>query len=204
MARLLLGASDFAADVYKGLDGPARYKGAGSDWPDAFAAPPTSTNFFGTVTPDYIETGDTTNYGLGMQFSTSVAGSVTQLRHYHPARAGTGTHDAYIRLFRVSDGNFTFVREALATVDKAFVGWVDIDITPYALTIGTAYNVAIEHFNGPYPADTSYFGSPVTDPTGALTAPVAAGKYAEFEVSRRPYNSYLNSNYYLDVTFVPA
>jgi hypothetical protein len=132
---------------------------------------------------------------LGVRFSSTVAGTVSGIRFYKGPR-NTGQHTATL---------WTEVGEPLATA--AFVGETESGWQlaafpePVAIAAGTTYVASYLSPRGRYSADEFGFSEPVT--TGSLTVPASGGVYA-YGAGGFPTQTYLDSNYYVDVAFVPS
>jgi hypothetical protein len=136
---------------------------------------------------------------LGFKFQSDVAGSITGLRFYKSA-ANTGTH---VGSLWTSSG--ALLAQATFTSETAS-GWQQVDFaTPVAINANTTY-VASYHTNaGHYADDLNYFAS-----SGFNNTPLHAlksgadgtnGLYAYGSASTFPTQSYLASNYWVDVVF---
>jgi hypothetical protein len=86
-------------------------------------------------------------------------------------------------------------------------GWQQVSLpSPVTLTPGTSYIVSY-HTSGFYSADSNFFATALTN--GPLTAPATSaaagnGVYAYGTSGSFPASSYNASNYWVDVSFLPA
>jgi hypothetical protein len=86
-------------------------------------------------------------------------------------------------------------------------GWQQVNLpSPVTLTPGISYIVSY-HTNGFYSADSNFFATALTN--GPLTAPATSaaagnGVYAYGTSGSFPASSYNASNYWVDVSFLPA
>jgi probable HAF family extracellular repeat protein len=138
---------------------------------------------------------------LGVKFQSAVAGSVTAIRFYKGPQ-NTGTHAG--NLWDVSGtllATATFSNESPS-------GWQQVNLSsPVSIMPNTIY-VASYHTNeGFYSVNDNYFAS--SHASGLLTAPATGsaagnGVYAYGSTSAFPADTYLASNYWVDVVFAPA
>ena len=132
---------------------------------------------------------------LGVQFSSSVDGTVTGIQFYKgPENVGT-----HVGTLWASSGkplaHTTFTAETSS-------GWQTATFAkPVAIKKGKTYLASYLAPVGRYAADEGGFDHPVAN--GALTAPVGAGLY-RYGNGGFPLYNYLNSNYYVDVVFQPG
>lgn len=154
----------------------------------------------GERSPRQPDSGDPTGVELGLRFSPTVDGLVTGVRYYGSA-ANTGTHAGTL---------WTLDGTALATVtfpaaDGA--GWRTAEFSePVETLAGTEYVVSYTAPRGRYaadPHDFAYRGAagPPVSVAGGFGAP-AAGVFAS--PGEFPSSAWDNTNYYVDVQFVPA
>jgi hypothetical protein len=138
--------------------------------------------------------GDDQAVELGLQFSSSVAGSLTGVRFYKPqqeqgAHAGSVWDDAGHLL---AQANFT---------GESASGWQEVRFgTAVPVTAGRKYTVSYHTDHGSYWAEPNAFdGKTVT--SGPLTA--LNGVYV-YGASGYPTQTFHSTNYYVDVLFRPA
>ena len=156
---------------------------------------------FGSATPATVDSGDGNAVELGVQFQSSVAGTVTGIRFYK-AGANTGTHVG--SLWTASGqllGSATFTNETAS-------GWQTVTFaTPVAIAANTTYVAGYFAPNGHY-SDTS-FGLTSAVTSGPLTAlanssSVPNGVYGYSTTSTFPTSTFAATNYWVDVNFVPG
>lgn len=160
----------------------------------ALAAPPAET-LFGSSVPKVVSDGETSSVTLGVKFSSKVDGQITGLRFYK-GQANTGTHTG--ALYSSSGAVLAGVTFSPETAS----GWQTASLaSPVNITKGTTYEAAYLAPKGRYAGDNGGFNKVVV--SGDLTAPVGAGVYAYGSKITFPKSSYGNTNYYVDVFFVP-
>ena len=130
----------------------------------------------------------TTSIEVGLQFSTSNAGSVTGIRFYK-ASTNTGTHVGTL---------WSPAGASLATVTftgETASGWqTGVFTTPVAISTGQNYVVSVFDPNGHYPSDQNYFTTPlVNTPLTGIT-----GVFHN-TTSAFPASTYNLSNYWVDL-----
>ena len=154
------------------------------------------------VTPGTQDANDPNPVELGVRFTSDVAGTVTALRFYKGA-TNTGTH---IGNLWTNDGTLlattTFTNETAS-------GWQQqVLSTPVAITPNTTYVVSYHTDAGNYSYDQGYFATGPFDnvPLHAPQDGSAAGANGVFLYgdSAFPTNSYLSTNYYVDVVLATA
>jgi hypothetical protein len=160
--------------------------------------PPTSSLFSASATPATVTVNDPNAVELGVKFQSSVAGTVTAIRFYKGPQ-NTGTHL----------GNLWSASGALLATatfnNESASGWQQVSLSsPISITPGATYVVSYHTSTGFYSASNSYFTSALT--SGPLTAPSSSssggnGVYAYGGASAFPTNTYLSSNYWVDIVF---
>src|SRR5450759_206848 len=136
-----------------------------------------------------------------MKFRSDVAGAVTGVRFYKAA-ANTGTHTG--NLWSSTGtllGSVTFTNETAS-------GWQQANFsTPVSIAANTTYIVSYFTPTGHYSANGSFFTSAGVDnpPLHALASGVDGpnGVYRYGSTSGFPASSYIGSNYWVDLVFVP-
>jgi hypothetical protein len=152
-----------------------------------------------TAVPVVADSGPDSSAELGVKFSADVGGNITGIRFYK-ATLNTGTH---VGNLWASTG--TLLATATFTSETA-AGWQQVSFSsPVAISANTVY-VASYHTNvGHYSADHDYFASAGVDtpPLHALANGVSGGNgvYAYGATNTFPNQSYLASNYWVDVVF---
>jgi hypothetical protein len=162
------------------------------------------TNVFGaTDTPDLIATNDPTDYELGMRFETNSDGIITALRYY---RGAEDASDTDVRTLNLWSDTGLLLASATVTSAPGEIGWQTVDLsTPvnaadgdqFVVSYGTTQNYAVSQ---------NYFTSAATSDDGLLVAPAnlageSNGLYSAGSTGVFPQNSYLSSNYWVDVDF---
>ena len=142
---------------------------------------------------------DTKAVELGVKFRSDVTGTITGIRFYK-ASTNTGTHVAHL---------WSSAGALLATAtfsSETASGWQQVNFsTPVAIAANTVY-VASYHTNtGHYSFDNNYFATKGVDnaPLHALANGVSGANsvYAYGTTSTFPSQSYLSTNYWVDVVF---
>ncbi|MCP3395145.1 DUF4082 domain-containing protein [Bradyrhizobium sp. CCGB12] len=159
--------------------------------------------FSASNTPAQTNLNDGSQLGVGMKFTSSVAGQITALKFY---RSASDTGPNVLDLW-----TSTGTRLATATFTNTSVsGWQTVTL-PSAVSIAanTTY-VASYHTTGAYVVTNNYFTAAVTNgPLTALSAttPGGNGVYSYGGTSTSsifPTSTYNGSNYWVDVSFVPS
>ncbi|ANZ36372.1 hypothetical protein BBK82_10165 [Lentzea guizhouensis] len=146
-----------------------------------------------TDVPYGLRTHDQNPVELGMRFSVNTPGSATALRFYkNPFNLGTHVG----RLYNASGTKLAEV----TYLGESASGWQQVDIAPIALNPGETYTVTV-HTAKFYNVDYNYFHVPRT--CGAVTAPADAGVF-RYGTGTMPTESFLRSNYWVDVVFARA
>lgn len=157
--------------------------------------------FTATDTPSSPNNLDPQALEIGVKFTSTQAGTVSDVKFY---RAASDTGVDYVHLWS-STGTLL----ATGTYTGTDTGWQTVALdTPYTISADTSY-VASYHSDGSYAATSDYFAAAKT--SGPLTAPSSAasggnGVYAYTSgatTSLFPTNSYGNSNYYVDLVLNP-
>lgn len=164
----------------------------------------TSTNytiFQTTDVPAIPLQNDAEGIEIGTKFRTTLTGNITAARYYKGA-GSTGTKVAHL---------WTSAGTLLATATftgETSSGWQQVSFTsPVAVTANTTYVISYFTSNGMYARNESYFGSAtVNGPLRGLAAGEdgANGVFQYNATSSFPTATYLNSNYWADVVFVPT
>jgi hypothetical protein len=165
-----------------------------STWQFTTAGPASCpcTLFSATSAPVTPDSGDRSGYTLGVQFSSSTAGSITGVRFYKSAN-NTGVHTG--SLWSATGtllAKGTFSGESLS-------GWQTLLFsTPISITANTTYVVGYFAPAGHESEDDHFFDVPLT--SGPLTAPVGAGVYRS-GTDGFPSLAFANANYWVDPIF---
>ncbi|QIO32460.2 DUF4082 domain-containing protein [Bradyrhizobium sp. 1(2017)] len=159
--------------------------------------------FSASNTPAQTNLNDGSQLGVGMKFTSSVAGQITALKFY---RSAGDTGPDILDLW-----TSTGTRLATATfTNTSASGWQTVTL-PSAVSIAanTTY-VASYHTTGAYVATNNYFSTAVTNgPLTALSGTTAGGNgvysYGGTSTSSIfPTSTYNSSNYWVDVVFAPS
>lgn len=159
--------------------------------------------FSASNTPAQTNLNDGSQLGVGMKFTSSVAGQITALKFY---RSAGDTGPDILDLW-----TSTGTRLATATfTNTSASGWQTVTL-PSAVSIAanTTY-VASYHTTGAYVATNNYFTTAVTNgPLTALSGTTAGGNgvysYGGSSTSSIfPTSTYNSSNYWVDVVFAPS
>ena len=140
---------------------------------------------------------DTNSVELGMKFRSSVDGTVTAISYYKATGAPAATRSGHL---------WTSTGELLASVafsDETASGWQEVTLsTPVDIIAYTNYVVSYFAPGGGYASTHNYFTSAVVN--GPLSASSRGnGVFCYSQKSCFPNQTYMSSNYYADVVFVP-
>ncbi|MET4042698.1 DUF4082 domain-containing protein [Bradyrhizobium sp. RT6a] len=157
------------------------------------AVPSTVSLFSSSDTPAVLSGSDTSQVNLGVQFTSSVAGTISGIKYYKSAN-DPGTHTGSLW-----SSTGTLLATATFT-NESSSGWQTVTFSnPVSIAAGTSY-VASFHSNGHYVSSTSYFTTARTN--GPLTAPANInGVYTYGASNLFPTSAYNASNYWVDVVF---
>ena len=150
--------------------------------------------FSAATVPTTVSTNDSGSYELGVQFTSSVNGTVTAVKFYKGAGNG-GTHPGSL-------WSSTGTRLATGTFSaETATGWQTLTFaTPVPITAGTTYVASYTDPQGFYSSDSGYFeqGAAVSSP---LTAPSSAslGNGVYSVGPGFPTNTFRGGNYWVDV-----
>ena len=154
-----------------------------------------TTIFDGDTAPTLVTDYDSNSVELGVTFSTSVPGTITGIKYYK-GKLNKGPHVATLW-----DATGTKLSSA-PFADESRSGWQTAELSePVAIAAGESYVASYLAPTGLYSADENGFDSPVT--SGAITVPEGGGVF-DYGSGGFPQDSYNNSNYYVDVVFVPS
>ncbi|OSJ19067.1 hypothetical protein BST63_04020 [Bradyrhizobium canariense] len=156
-------------------------------------APATVSLFSSSDTPAVLSGSDPSQVNLGVQFTSSVAGTITGIKYYKSAN-DPGTHTGSLWSSTgalLASASFT---------NEGSSGWQTVTFSnPVSIAPGTTY-VASFHSNGHYASTTNYFTAART--SGPLTAPANNnGFYAYGTSNLFPTSTFNASNYWVDVVF---
>ena len=145
-----------------------------------------------TTTPAVSNSQDGDAVTLGLRFTSSADGKIRGLRYYRDA-SNTGTHTGKL---------WTAGGEELASVifDDSGTGWQSATFSsPVSITAGTTYVASYYAPNGHYSAKVGGFADTMVNTP--LSSSGSGGYY--FYGNGFPDRSYLATNYYVDVMYVP-
>jgi hypothetical protein len=205
----LANSTVYTVVVHGGTDSPQVQDGSGNTLAATFnstfttASSSVSDSIWSLSTvPGTVDAADTNAVEVGVQFESSVAGSITGIRFYKGA-LNTGTHTGSL---------WTSTGALLATgtfTNETASGWQTLIFTsPVSILANTIYVASYHTTVGEYAADINFFTtSGVTN--GPLTAlsnstPGGNGVYIYGSGGVFPSNSYEAGNYYVDVLFTPG
>lgn len=157
--------------------------------------------FSASDTPGTLSVNDPNSVEIGVKFRSSQGGTITGIRFYKGPN-NIGTH-----VGRLWSSSGSLLSPAVTFTNETSSGWQQVNLSnPVQITANTIYVVSY-HTNGNYSADYNYFNTPKTN--GPLTAPDTNsvggnGVYAYGSTSSFPTNTFLGSNYWVDVVFNPA
>ncbi len=161
------------------------------------------------VTPEEIDSNDSTSVNVGVKFQASIPGTVTGIRFYK-ASANTGTHIGEL---------WTAAGQPLASAtftNETGSGWQEVDFSqPVAIDANTIYIASYFAPNGHYSDNNAYFYT--TPPMGTnptittvnsppLQAPrntngTVNGVYSYAGTPTFPTDTFNATNYWVDVIF---
>ncbi len=142
------------------------------------------------------ETSDTSGITLGLRFRTSKSGQVAGVRFYK-GPGNNGTHVG--NLWSSSGGKLAQVTFSNETAS----GWQEARFsTPVTISSNTTYVVSYFAPRGNYAVDEFYPWAGVNSPPLAVSNP-GAGVYAYGSSARFPTGTWHDSNYWVDVVFLP-
>jgi hypothetical protein len=161
--------------------------------PTATTAP--AQRLFTSQTPALKSNNDGVNYELGLRFTATVPGQITGVRFYKsPSESGTHTGKIYATSGALL-GSVTFTGETAS-------GWQDAKLaSPITITANTEYVVTVNTGNKYYVATVNGLATQVTN--GNLRS-ILGNNGVYGPVGSKPAKSYNNTNYFRDITFIPA
>jgi hypothetical protein len=155
-----------------------------------------------TATPTNPAVNDPGAVELGVKFRVDVDGYITGVRFFK----GTGNTGTHIGNLWSLDGS----RLATANfINETASGWQEVQFsTPVPVAANTVYIASYYAPNGHYAGDNNFFANAGVDnaPVHLLQNGVSGGNgvYAYGSSSGFPSQTYLSSNYWVDVAFTPA
>jgi len=166
--------------------------------PTSTSSPTTSSPvslFSSSATPAQPVANDPNAVEVGVQFQSSVAGTITAIRFYRASPTAAG---AKVDLWSAT--GTLLGTGTIPTGSGSTPGWVVVPLAqPVAIEAGVTYVASYYTSNGGYAATNNYFTSPFTQ--GPLTA--LEGVYQYGTGGGFPTSTWQNSNYWVDVVFTP-
>jgi len=165
------------------------------------AAPAANTSLFGAAVPGVADDGPDSAVELGVRFKSDSAGRITGLRFYKAA-TNTGTHTAHLW-----SGSGALLASATFSGETAS-GWQTVNFAaPVAIAANTVYMASYHTNTGHYSADQGYFANQGQDspPLHAPASTISAGNgvYAYTTTRKFPNLTWNNTNYWVDIIFIP-
>jgi endonuclease/exonuclease/phosphatase family metal-dependent hydrolase len=162
---------------------------------------PWSQTLLGDRVPGTAVQADTKAVEVGVRFRSNVPGTIQALRFYR------GTRNASGYVARLWNSSGTLLAQVPVT-DGRIPGWQEVTLpSPVSISAGATYVVSYYSSNGQFGRDVDGLLNAIV--SGNLTAPASAsvggnGVYVYATGGGFPTNSYKNTNYWVDVRFVPA
>ncbi len=150
--------------------------------------------------PTTTETTDQSDYELGMRFTANAAGTITELRYFRGAADANDTDTRVLNLWSAAGG---LLGSVTVSSTAGASGWqVGILSAPIVIEAGATYTVSYGTTQN-YAVTANYFTAAHSGPDGVLTAGASGGVFAAGTPGVFPTATYNDSNYWVDVTFVP-
>ena len=155
-----------------------------------------------STTPTNASASDTSSVEVGVKFTSDLAGYILGIRFYK-GTVNTGTHAGNL---------WTASGTLLASANfggETASGWQEVDFsTPVAISANTVYVASYHAPNGGYSIDRNYFANAGYDnaPLHALKDGASGGDGVFLYGANPgfPINTYLSTNYWVDVVFTAA
>lgn len=196
----LAAGDDGSALPMSAAGGTVTSSGSGSGQPSPAPSSSPISIWASSAVPDVASVSDPNAVELGMKFRSDVAGTVTGIRFYKGPQ-NTGTHLGHLWS---SSGtllaNVTFQNETSSGWQQALFA------TPVSVQANTTYIVSYYAPAGYYAANDNFFTAAVNSPPlHALQSGTDGpnGVYT-YGTSAFPGQSWNDSNYWVDVLFVPS
>ncbi len=156
------------------------------------------TSFWTNSTvPGTVQVNDTGVVTLGLKFYSDTAGTVTGVRFYKSTN-NTGTH---VGTLWTSTGTML---ETVTFSGETASGWQQANFaTPVSIQAGVTYVVSYFNPKGEYSVDHPYSWSSLSASPLHVSG-TSPGVYTYGATNTFPASSYDESNYYVDLAFVPA
>lgn len=172
-------------------------------WVDVeFVADPSTSqtgpaeSIFGDSAPAGGPHDDPNAVELGVRVKALTAGSVTAVRFFRGGTQNAGPH-----VVSVWSSTGELLRRATHTAGSS-LGWQDVAIAPPVAVLPGDELIASYHApSGHYSASLNGFDAPTRTPS--LVVGTGAGVYS-YGSSAVPTRTYRNTNYWVDLTFVPS
>jgi Domain of unknown function (DUF4082)/Bacterial Ig-like domain/Bacterial Ig domain len=202
----LAGNATYTAQVFGGPSSPraedlSGNPAVGATWTFTTAATPACpcAGWGSGAAPSNPSVNDPSAIELGVKFRVDIDGSITGVRFYK----GVGNAGTHVGKLWTSTG--TLLASATFTGESA-TGWQQVTFsTPVAVTANTVYVASYFAPNGNYAGDNNYFTSSGVDngPVHLLRSGVSGsnGVYQYSSAGGFPTQSYLDTNYWVDVVF---
>ena len=143
---------------------------------------------------------DPTDYELGVRFTAAEDGSITHLTYYRGAGDANDTDTRTLNLWTEAGVNLGSVT---VTSVPGQTGWQTAALpSPIAVQAGQVY-VASYGTQQNYAYTSGYFADDHTGDDQVLTAPAGNGVFSAGGTGGFPTQSYNDTNYWVDVAFVP-
>src|SRR6202166_2578329 len=160
------------------------------------------SDWISSITPSQVDSGDGTSGEYGVRFRADYDGYVTGVRFYKAAK-NTGTHIGHLW-----SNTGTLLSTATFT-NETSSGWQQVTFSnPVAITANTTYVASYFAPSGHYSDTVGYFSTSGADapPLHFLANGVNGpnGVYSYSGVSTFPNSTFDATNYWVDVTYIPA
>jgi len=164
----------------------------------AGAGPSSYSLFSGQTGPSRASWGDSHSVEVGVQFSSSVGGTVTALNYWKAAKGTNATRSGHLW-----DASGRLLASVSFSNDTAS-GWQQASLSsPVALAPNAMYVVSYFAPWGGYVSTHNYFASSASN--GPLSAPSSNnGVFCYSSAPCFPTNTYMASNYWADIVFVAS
>lgn len=158
--------------------------------------------FADSAAPAAVETGDGTDYELGMRFQSNAAGSITDLRYY---RGTADAGDIDVRTLNLWTAAGVRVGQVTVASVAGATGWqIGTLATPIAIAANTTYIVSYGTTDN-YAYTSGWFSTAHASPDGVLSGLTGNnGVFSHGGTGGFPTLTYNATNYWVDVTFQQA
>jgi len=155
-----------------------------------------------STTPSQVDSGDATAGEYGVRFRADYDGYVTGIRFYKSSN-NTGTHIGHLW------SNAGTLLASTTFTNEGSSGWQQVTFSnPVAITANTTYVASYFTPTGHYSDTAGYFATsgadapPLHFPADGIDG--ANGIYSYGPASTFPTSTYKSTNYWVDVTYIPA